>query len=531
MSTEKGYRFAYDCVLHTVSAATAYITQVRKSAELRRPLEINFLESKERSLSATHRLLSRQVAAYHHRVYLQHGAGSGAWSLTVSVALIIGAFLFAAKAIEDFHLGWMGQVYCCALAFALPYSSGRFLEEFPQPIVRRIFVFATFSISLATVILFGMLRGEILAHSLNAEAAIVIDGLGIAEPSADDSARIVGSLRLVWGLAALAFELASGIGLHAFREARRKTDFATLSRLEKALLKVETEILSVTQRLHELLSEPARTEAAFWENFERGLHDGAVQRKSMGKIAGILLAVFISAQLANAADRLHLIAAVDMSKTQEAKGYNGKSEFRENIGAVSTILAGVPAGTRVAVIGITDRSFVNPMVLLEARTTVDPGAFSSRIIYARRRLLSEWKSRSATLQPSFNKTDIVGALQYAGAVLAQSEAQRKVIVILSDGRNYTTELDLETPRLIDRNKALKQIGRQELFAALLDTEVFFLGAGDHTGNRGTAYATGLKTFWTEFVQRSGGRLGVFSTSREADALRAVTSLPAKTDAP
>jgi len=141
----------------------------------------------------------------------------------------------------------------------------------------------------------------------------------------------------------------------------------------------------------------------------------------------------------------------------------------------------------------------------------------------RRMLISEWKKRLHSLKPSFNKTDVFGALRYAGDLFARSDAERKVLVLLTDGRNYAAELDLETPKVIDVEWSLRQVEKQELFATLMGVEVLFLGIGDHSGKRGIKYAGGLKTFWARFVQRSGGTLRVFSPGREPDAIALVTN--------
>jgi hypothetical protein len=116
-------------------------------------------------------------------------------------------------------------------------------------------------------------------------------------------------------------------------------------------------------------------------------------------------------------------------------------------------------------------------------------------------------------------------LKYAGEAFSRSAAERKVLIVFSDARNFSRELDRETPSTIDVAKSLARLERQQLFADLKSVEVLLLGAGDHSGKRGTAYTSSLNQFWTAFVKRSGGRLVLFSPTREVDALRLVTTVP------
>jgi hypothetical protein len=526
--SQAAYRFANDGLGRILAWAGTYITDQRQSLEQANRAEIRVLQTKQGFLLDTWRELLRQDAAVRQREQ-PPGVPSGAWSLSVAICLTLGAFLIALKILEPFGLGWMGWVFCLALAIALPYSIDRFLQDFRRRTIVRIIISAALAMSLATALLFGMLRGDILARMLEGEAPVEIAGIDVqaeVPTKATDGEQLAATLRRVWGLAALAFELAAGLALYDFREGRRIIDFGSLRRLQKELMGVEKELLRVSQRLHQLLSQPASLEAAFWADFERGLQDGGSRPASVRRLGCWALGIFLTATAAQAADKLHTVALIDLSKTQEAKNYSGTAEFNDNLRAVSTILTILPAGSRATMIGITDRSYINPLVLLDARTSLDAGVFASRLKSAHQTLMSEWRKLSRLLKPSFKETDLLGALRYAGEVLARSEAQRKVVVILSDGRQYSAELDLESPKTIDVAKSLSEVEKQGLFVDLKGVEVFFFGAGDHSGKRGTHYTLALRVFWTAFIERSGGTLKVFSTTRDGDALRAVTSLPA-----
>lgn len=239
----------------------------------------------------------------------------------------------------------------------------------------------------------------------------------------------------------------------------------------------------------------------------------------MRRLASWVFGIFIATYNIEAADKLHIVNLVDLSQTQETVGHTGKTEFEENIRAISIILANIPADSRITAIAITDRSYVNPFILLAGRTAPDPGPFSSRLISARRTLLAEWMKRSRSLQASFNQTDILGALRFTADVFARSDAARKRLALFSDMRQFSSELDLEKPKLIDVQKSLKQIDAVGGFVSLQGVEVWIFGAGAHGEDKGRAYANGLQAFWVEYFRRTGATLRIFSPTREAGALR------------
>lgn len=514
---QEGYRLAHDGMSQVLARATAYITRECQNIDNTNQPEIAILRAKYRSLYDRRRQLVRDFAAHSHRAQQVHTTESNTWSLMVAVSLIAAAFFIAVKTIEPFRMGWMGDAWCLALVIALPYSLDRFLQDFRHRAVIGVLSSTALVAAFATALLFGMLRGDVLARMLDAEPVVVIDGLSVRGTSEKNVEDMIASFRRLWGLAALVFELVAGMALHRYLEARRLLDFAALRRLQKELLAVEKDLRQVLRRLREVLSQSRRTAAAFWAAFDRGDHDARSRNGGLRRLA-LVVAMLLAAGTVEATDKLYMIDAIDLSASEQATNNRRKTEFEENIRTVSAVIANSSAGSRLTVIGITNRSYANPLVLLEARTAADRGSFSNRLTAARRTLVSEWMKRAQSLKPSYNETDVLGAFLYAGEVFARSDGERKVLLVLSDVRNYTPELDLETPKVIDVDKSLKQVEKQRLFAALGGVEVFIIGAGDHSGKRGTAYAVSLRSFWRQFIERSGGALKVFSTTREAGVL-------------
>jgi len=233
--------------------------------------------------------------------------------------------------------------------------------------------------------------------------------------------------------------------------------------------------------------------------------------------------VILATHTLQAADTLHLISAIDVTKTEAAISNNGQSEFDENKRAVSRLLANLPPGARVMVLGVTDRSFTSPFVIFEAHLSEDAGYFGSRLAGGRRQVVSEWERRTQKLTPIAPHTDLLGLFQFAGEVFSHSEAARRVLVVFSDMRN-DTGLDLEHPATIDVDRSMAYVEKQGLLASLKGVEIFVAGAGEHAGKKDIRYSVGLQQFWTEFFRRSGGRLRMFSTYRDIEGLAEAVSV-------
>jgi hypothetical protein len=87
----------------------------------------------------------------------------------------------------------------------------------------------------------------------------------------------------------------------------------------------------------------------------------------------------------------------------------------------SRLLAQVPAGTHLTVLGITDNSFAQPYILLSAEVAADEGYFHEKLASARQQLVRNWQYRTEHLQAGFSHTDILGALMLAEQLFRQRE--------------------------------------------------------------------------------------------------------------
>jgi hypothetical protein len=175
------------------------------------------------------------------------------------------------------------------------------------------------------------------------------------------------------------------------------------------------------------------------------------------------------------------------------------------------LLTLVPAGAHISIIGITDHSFAQPYILLSATVPDDPGYFGERLSAARKELVRVWKLRSMRLEPSFSSTDIFGAPFLASQIFNQpsSNGDQKTLVLFSDMRNHTRELDLESLAAVGRLR-----GNDKNTAAPVDlhgVQVYALGV-DGAGKQVTNWKI-LEEFWREYLSESEASLCGFSALR------------------
>jgi von Willebrand factor type A domain len=234
----------------------------------------------------------------------------------------------------------------------------------------------------------------------------------------------------------------------------------------------------------------------------------------MAKLLGLMLVTFLLISGRSVAQAHALVIAVDLSQSIAVTGPDHKTEFQKNIDAVSKLLAQVPADSRATVIGITDKSFVQPDVVLSATISDDAGYFGERLNSARLQLVRVWKVRSGQLTPGFRQTDILGALMLASEIFNQQPSPKeKVLIVFSDMRQQTKELDLEMPSLAPSFNQIVTKGAKIEIANLGNVHLRALGV-DGAG-KSIPYWQSLRKFWTEYFRTSGARLESYTVMREA----------------
>jgi hypothetical protein len=436
-----------------------------------------------------------------------------AYYWTVTALLVIAAFVFSLLAFEPYRLGWKSYLYCLGIAVVTPFLVEEVIERWnAERLVKTLATVACVA-ALVSLIFLAVIRGDLLAHEVatDNQPAVVGDPDPAPEAQHDFYGHTLVLLRLAMAFLALAMELGAGLALHkAWRlSADSGEDWKAL---RGELRTVREKMVALATEMALLQNEPAIFVARFWRNFYRAMLTHTV-RNAMSKLllAMLLMVPFFYGYAAAAEERTTIIAAIDLTQSVAGAGPDALSDFQKNIEGVTKLLREVPVSSRVVVLGITDKSFAEPYILLSAQVPDDPGYFGERLQAARRDLGRAWKRRSADLKPQYKYTDILGALLVAHQIFdASPKTSRKILVIFSDMRHHTRELDLES------GKAVHGVSKSFSVVPLQGVEVYALGV-DGAG-KSITYWQSLQALWVEYFEKAGAILRGYSVLRDIPSI-------------
>jgi hypothetical protein len=374
----------------------------------------------------------------------------------VSVALVLGAagFSFAHLALAPFGLGWQVWPYSVALAVVCAYATDETLEKCNCRALVVITAVTSLLTGLAGLLLMAVVRGDVLALYLKtAMSSGMADAATLAGNAADAVRFYEGAarkLQLFFAFLAVSMELATGLAIY---EARKVPLVASsmLAEMRRRLALAEAEMIMLLHRIEFLKREPEAFAHEFTRDFYLGLIQGTARRgaKYLGRFAGaLILASFLLAP--PAVSQTYVVEGLDLTLTSAAKNYDGGTEYMKDVDAAARLTGTLPAGSRFRVLGITDRSFTKPLVLLSGAIPPEHGplTFIDQIGVARDRFAADLRQVGAATPPKYRETDLIGFLWVAGEILRQAPERRKTIVIFSDMRHSAPPPDIETPRTV-----------------------------------------------------------------------------------
>jgi hypothetical protein len=433
----------------------------------------------------------------------------------IALILIVASFFFSIIALDPYRIGWKGWLYCIGIAIVTPFCVEKFLEVWDCRRLVKISATVAFTAAFSSLILLAVIRGSVLAEQVQAEQAPAV------EIDSDTSAPIQTQntfyqdtlilLRLTMALLAVSMELGAGIALHEIRLLGPGSG-EDREELSDQLRETKMKIAQLMHESIELSNSAPEFVASFWSHFYRAMLTHTMRKAITGMFLVLLFVPPISRAQAPTGQHLNLVVEIDLSTSVAAIGHDDKTEFEKNIAAITRLLSQVPSDSQVTVLGITENSFSQPYVLLSAKTTGDKGYFGEKLGAARQQILRVWHERSARLQPSAPGTDILGSLVVAGQLLQQTpNAQRKVLAIFSDMREFTRHLNFETSSSISKDAAFPKVDQGKFLPNLKGVEVYILGA-DAAGQEVVQWDS-VRKFWAAYFQRQGANLRAYSMMR------------------
>jgi hypothetical protein len=433
----------------------------------------------------------------------------------IVVVLAVTGFISTLLSFAPFQLGWMSWLVSAGMAVLTPFLVDRLLENPGMEKAIKVLTGVAAVASLASLMLLALIRGDLLSQQIRESeaSAVVIDGAE-TQPQSPNTFYDRATVLLCAALLLMAFATETGCGL-VLHDAWRSSpdDSEDWARLRRELIEVRWRIAEIASEITRLRNAPHIFAARFWRDFYRALLLNATRSAMTKLLIAFVAFLVLAAPRARAEDRLNMVIAIDLSRSVAATGPDGQSDFQKNVEGVTRVLAKIPAGSRLTVIGITDHSFAEPYILMSARVPDEPGYFGERLNAARGQIVRVWTERDARLTPSFRQTDIFGALELASQLFAQQpDLGRKELVVFSDMRESTPCLDLERVKLVPTFPVIANKCGELL--SLRGVQVYVAGV-DGVG-KSMAYWQSLCSFWTDYLHKSGAILENFFVLREIE---------------
>ena len=510
-----GQQFGHEAVEHVLQRAEDYCECEKQRIEVANQPKILALRAEMSLLVERERDLKERVRQAPPPGDLCSRRRRSRYYWAVTLFLGIAGFFFSLLAFDPYQLGWKSYLYCVGIAVVSPFCVDKFLESWGNPRLIKALAAVACTAALTSLVLLALIRGDVLIQYVQTANPVVIFG-GESPVSSEPQNNFFGTtlprLRLLMALLALAMELGAGLALYDARRLGLDSGEDSV-KINSELLAIQQEMVTRVHEISILQNAPAAFVTQFWRDFYRAMLNGTV-RSALTKFSLLLLCVLLLGPgAASAAERVHLVVALDLSKSVAVTDRNQMAEFEKNLAGVTHLLASLPAGSRATVVEITDNSFAQPYVLLAAEVGEDEGYFRERLTAARRQVVSAWKQRCIRLQPEFSHTDIFGALIVAAELFSQTPRARKMFVIFSDMRHETATLDLETPSVLSGDRLLAKVEKHKLLADLQGVEVYALGV-DGAG-KSVAYWNSLRGFWEAYFCKAGAALKTYSVLRDS----------------
>jgi hypothetical protein len=447
------------------------------------------------------------------------------YNFVFAVFLGLASLVLGQLTLGVFGLGWESWLLSAAFAAVGGFWTEVILEwYYGRPIVRAAFVGVLLT-SLAGLTLLAVLRGDVLGlqfrTALNGLTPSEDTSAGVSTQALSFYANAVPKLKWLFALLTLGSDV--GMGLAVFQA--RRIDITSRTEADEALRRIreiETEVSELVGRLTALQNEPEAFEQEFQRNVLVGLLEGA-QRSHAGWVGRTLGIVLLGAALAHrgVAQPVYVVEGLDFSKSEIGKGYGG-TEHEKDIEAAADVILHLPPGARVKVLGITDASFSNPLVLLTGQVPSNRGAleFIDQIQIAKNKLSSQLRKGAQSVPANFEQTDVLGFLNFASQIFREAPIAKPVLVMFCDLRHSTAPVNIEDVKVITP-AALAIVEQQHFIPSLKNVDVYVYGV--HSGKKDLQYWRSLEAFWTTFFAKSGANLRTFSMLREVPDFSATSA--------
>ena len=411
--------------------------------------------------------------------------------------LCLTSYALTYLAFDPYDLGFKAHFICIGLVIATCLSMEGTLLSFYS---RKWLPFSISGVALLCFLVahfqFGLIRAKLFG--------------AIMESSHSFYQLSSGILAVALPLFSVGVELAAGLTLFRVIEWLYSPEVRAHRKREKEMKKMIQCDFEINRR-----ESRARIEAIdFLLRTKYGKEEERTSREKKWAVIFLLIFIFVFLLSFLAGRAFGKEYATDTVMVLDATGSTGQEELEKNKDAAAEYIKGIQPRSRLSVVAVTDRSYSRPVILLRRSTGEKPGYFGEIIEKERQEILAEFREKSKDLKAVYKNSDVLGAISLASVILGESRASRKLLIIYSDMRHVTKELDLESPDQIDPDKMLEKVESLGLVPDLEGVDVFALAV--LTQKKMPAAWSALRKFYEGLFLRSGASLKKYSITREVD---------------
>lgn len=312
-----------------------------------------------------------------------------------------------------------------------------------------------------------------------------------------------GLLSFLFPLLTIGSEFGGAIALHDGLE--RILSTSRPLKLRKEIRKGEQKLIQIAYEIDKLKGEIEGSEDIAEE--EANERKRVLKKLGIALLAIAVILVYAGFSLASESECRGILIDLSLSSSVKDRSNNG-NEFEKNISTALGIIRAQEKSGRVFVVGITDESFSNPMIIIN-RSLPQPGLFGEKLEFEKRKTTKELQAALKNIKPFSKKTDVFGALSLTKDLFGQS-CQDKRLFILSDMRHAARGIDIGNISLVPPGIVTKAAQRGML--PRLDGVKVVVG-GVHTIGKDERYMESLKRFWEAYFKKAGADLQAFTTIR------------------
>ncbi len=400
-----------------------------------------------------------------------------------------------------------GGVVCFMAAEMLLEHLAHILNQRQLHIFIVVITLMTFSSAIGGGILFSKARAIQWRLNQNASASVLdspSEDLNVDEAKKQiDKLNGRGMILLFIGLEWLAGLLA----FNALTSLRKCTPMVSLSKTRDALSAQIVELKKRNSYLAALTKEGIKSRMMAEEQKAQQRGSPALLVCSIAIIVGMVIFFFLLSEDAfgkNNHQCTYYLVAFDVTGSTD-------HDRLQNQRAVLTIIDSLNPCDEIQIMLITQATFSNPEYMIRHTMPSKAGYFNEEVRRKKIEIINEFRKKAETLLKERPATSLIDGIYLFARLLNEQRGRRKVLVILSDMRQFAKEIS-EDMIAQSGEKIIAKLKAEGLIPDMKGIDIYVMGAS--TAGMSIEKWKKLERFWTSFFSQTGASLKCYDIGRQ-----------------